>query len=469
MESIQQSFNFPRRTPLFPLVPIGSGTPLVECLSGYISRLAWEHSVLISDFLDVSYLAAIETRNVDRRTRRRLFHASFFMIDGSPTLTPNWISALEAATGITSFRDHTILPYIQLSSSSWLRAWEAWCPQCLKEWRLERSLVYKPLLWAIKAASVCPIHLCVLNEICPTCNGCHKPLTNGSQVGYCGRCHCWLGSDSNVISIHRVTSLPEALASWSSDQIGKLLAAVPGISYPLSSNDVCRSLRGIIEANPSKSRDLLSYAMGMTRRSLTTWSVGQVLPRLDGLCRISFHLGIPLLGLIQGNTPAGRIRSSVTRLLDSHNRDLSRGNRQSGSGLRNASLIPMDVGAKLTHFQTAQALADALAETPPPSLYRLSKHLGYANSIGLKRHHPDACIELTCKRIAWRQHTLDQLRLKLERSLLDEVPRAVKQICRDIGACEKIILTHFPDLMCKLRDRHMWMKNYINPYQSATG
>jgi TniQ len=454
IRTLQQSLKFPHRTPLFPLFPIGSGTPLVECISGYISRLAWGHSVLISDFLEVPCLVAIETRNVDRRTRRRLFHASSFMIDGSPTHTPNWISALQAATGIMSFRDHTILPYVQLSSSSWLRIWEAWCPQCLKEWRFQEAVVYKPLLWAIKAASVCPIHLCALSEICPACNGRHRPLTNASQVGYCGRCHHWLGSDSSVISIHRVAISSDALAIWSSNQIGKLLAAVPGISRTLSSNEVCRSLRGIIEGNPSKSGDLLSHAMGITRRSLTTWSVGQVLPRLDGLCRISFHLGIPLLDLVQGNLPAGLIRTSVSRLFDSRDLDLSRSNGRSGTGLRNANLTPMNVGVKLPHFQAAQALEDALAETPPPSLYRLAKRLGYANSISLKRHHPDACVELTSKRIAWRQHTLDQLRSKLEEALFDEVPRAVKQICRDIGVREKVILTRFPDLKRKLRDRH---------------
>jgi hypothetical protein len=114
----------------------------------------------------------------------------------------------------------------------------------------------------------------------------------------------------------------------------------------------------------------------------------------------------------------------------------------------------MNVGVKLSHSQAVKALDDALAETPPPSLYGLAKRLGYANSIALKRHHPDACVELTLKRIAWRQHTLDQLRSKLEEALFDEVPRAVKQICKDIGVREKVILTRFPDLKRKLRDRH---------------
>jgi len=242
------------------------------------------------------------------------------------------------------------------------------------------------------------------------------------------------------------------MATWSSDQIGQLLAAVSGISHPLSPDKVCRSLRAIIEANPSISGDVLSHAMGMTRRSLTTWSIGEVLPRLDGLCRISFHLGIPLLGLLQGSLPVERISSSVTKLLAAHNRDVRSDNKHSETELRNAS--PMNVGVKLTPSQTAQVLADALAETPPPSPGRLAKRLGYANSIGLKRHHPHAYIELISKGIAWRQHAFGELRSKLERALLDEVPRAVKQICRDIGVREAVVLTQFPDLKRMLRNRH---------------
>jgi TniQ len=450
----QRTLDFPRRPPLYPLVPIGSGTPLVECLSGYISRLAWEHSVLVSDFLDVPCLVEVEKRSSDRRTRRRLFHASSFMIDGSPTRTDKWVSVLEAATGIKSFRDHTILPYVELSSSSWLRDWESWCPECLKDWRLHRSTLYKPLLWAIKAACVCPTHLCGLNELCPACNGRHRPLTNGSRVGYCGRCHCWLGSDGNIMPIHRVTVSPDAQAIWSSDQIGQLLAAVPSISHPLSSNEVRRSLRGIIDANPSMSGDTLSHSMGITRRSLTTWLTGQTLPRLEGLCRISFYLAIPLLDLVQGNVLAERSRSSIDRLVDSCVAELCLGDRQSEIGPSNTQQFPRSVGAKFTDFEIEQALIGALGENPPPSLYALAKRVGYANSVGLKRHHPQACDQLSAKRIAWRHQSMEQLRSRLEETLLDEVPRTVKAVCRDVGVREKVIRDRFPDLARRLQNRH---------------
>jgi hypothetical protein len=46
------------------------------------------------------------------------------------------------------------------------------------------------------------------------------------------------------------------------------------------------------------------------------------------------------------------------------------------------------------------------------------------------------------------------LRSNLEGALRDEVPRAVKQVCRDLGVREAVILTYFPDLKRKLRDRH---------------
>jgi predicted ArsR family transcriptional regulator len=58
------------------------------------------------------------------------------------------------------------------------------------------------------------------------------------------------------------------------------------------------------------------------------------------------------------------------------------------------------------------------------------------------------------KRIAWRRQSMEQLRSKLEEALLDEVPRAVKQVCRDVGVHEKVVHDHFPDLKRRLQDRH---------------
>jgi hypothetical protein len=183
---------------------------------------------------------------------------------------------------------------------------------------------------------------------------------------------------------------------------------------------------------------------------LTTWSTGQTLPRLEGLCRISFHLGIPLLGIAQGNIQNGVSRSPVKRLVGSGGRDLRLDDHSEAA----AGRTDHTRGGKLTECEIAQAVSCALEENPPPSLYKLAKRLGYANSVGLKRNHPEACVELGLKQIGWRQQTLEQLRTKLEEAFLDEEPRAVKQVCRDIGVREKVIHDQFPDLKLRLRDRH---------------
>src|SRR5436309_1509742 len=61
MRPVFESWNLarppvPRRSLLFPLEPIGIGTPFVESLTSYISRLAAVHAVIVSDL--VGYLLA---------------------------------------------------------------------------------------------------------------------------------------------------------------------------------------------------------------------------------------------------------------------------------------------------------------------------------------------------------------------------------------------------------------------------
>jgi hypothetical protein len=148
----------PPRTELFSLEPIGPGTPFVEGLTGYIYRLASRHVLPVTDFLDVDRLMRFQRTDVDRRVRRRLFHASCYLLDGHEIETNRWIEALEAATGRIGLRSLTILPYVGFSADSWLRAWKAWCPQCYSVWRDKCLPTYEPLLWSIKAVSICPIH-----------------------------------------------------------------------------------------------------------------------------------------------------------------------------------------------------------------------------------------------------------------------------------------------------------------------
>jgi hypothetical protein len=184
----------PDRSTLFRLPPIGTGTALVEGLSRYLNRLATEHSLSVSDLIELDIFPLGKSADEDRRVRRRLFHASCYLMDGSQSHTEQWVQALELATMQNGMCTLTLLPYSRLCDGSWLRRKRAWCPHCLEAWGQARSTVYEPLIWSMKITYTCPFHRVSLEYICPSCRRSSTPLAGRSQPGYCAWCLGWLGS-----------------------------------------------------------------------------------------------------------------------------------------------------------------------------------------------------------------------------------------------------------------------------------
>jgi transcriptional regulator with XRE-family HTH domain len=446
----------PPRTELFSLEPIGPGTPFVEGLTGYIYRLASRHVLPVTDFLDVDRLMRFQRTDVDRRVRRRLFHASCYLLDGHEIETNRWIEALEAATGRIGLRSLTILPYVGFSADSWLRAWKAWCPQCYSVWRDKCLPTYEPLLWSIKAVSICPIHHAPLVELCPTCTRRFKPLTSGSSIGHCGHCLVWLGTPTGDGKSTKNIDKANALLLWSAQQIGTLLATVPQLSTQLSPKVISRLLSSLISRNRSSSIDLLSKRLGISRRSLTTWARGETLPRLDGLCKLSFSIGAPLVDLLLGKITCARASFFLINTSDGSRLDGPRADAEANTS-REISPPKRKVSADkpVTEFQTEAALRQALLSTPPPTLDFVAKRLGLINSSLLRKRHSDMCDDLLRKHRSWRAKEIEQMRTHLEAALAETEPRSPKQILNNYGISQKLCREEFPELKQALHDRYI--------------
>jgi hypothetical protein len=70
---------------------------------------------------------------------------------------------------------------------------QAWCSECLSEWKAAGREVYSPLLWHLMAVNMCPRHRIPLCMVCHECGKSFPPLTARMQVGFCPRCGSWLG------------------------------------------------------------------------------------------------------------------------------------------------------------------------------------------------------------------------------------------------------------------------------------
>jgi hypothetical protein len=177
----------PPRTLLLPLEPIGIGTPFVESLTSYVSRLAEVHAVRVSDLVGyvLAKYAPCDGPIVSARTRDcRMgsgFHPGAHSINGVSDDARRWIVAVETATNRTSLRFLTLSPLKQVfCRQSLFRKIQAWCPACFEDWRQSGSLLYLPLLWALRMVSVCVKHRRPLSDMSLTAVGISDRLMLGA-------------------------------------------------------------------------------------------------------------------------------------------------------------------------------------------------------------------------------------------------------------------------------------------------
>jgi hypothetical protein len=186
---IAMTEQLPKRTLFFSLRAKSLGTAFVEGLTGYMRRLARAHRVTVADLVCHDHFDGLFVNPADRRTRRRLFLASGYLLDGAGPNTQKWVEALEAATGQSGLRSLTLSQFAAVSSFSWLRRTRAWCPRCLSvQADTDPDDMYEPLLWSIRLVSVCPKDMLPLVQLCPSCKASTRPFDGLAAPGYCGSC-----------------------------------------------------------------------------------------------------------------------------------------------------------------------------------------------------------------------------------------------------------------------------------------
>ena len=77
-------------------------------------------------------------------------------MNGSGLGASEWIQILQELTLRTDLRFLTMISWKEvLPQGQLLRPKRAWCPACYEEWREQEAVIYEPLLWALKAVTVC--------------------------------------------------------------------------------------------------------------------------------------------------------------------------------------------------------------------------------------------------------------------------------------------------------------------------
>lgn len=385
----------PDRSSLYSLSPVGIGTPYVESLSSYLTRLAEAHVVSVWQLI----------RHVSRVARCYPHRAK-----GLGKGSHRFLEALKAATCRKDLHRLTLCPLQRVISQLLVfRNVRAWCPACLEGWQTSGDPIYGYLLWTLRLVTVCPVHLCTLVERCPHCQSHFAPLTTTGRVGYCSACFKWLGRSAPRPPAQGLQE-PDRYARWVAVSIGQLLAALPSLETHLLPATFEANLLCLLTQTEGATRASLSALAGPGIVAFSGWLSGRLKPSLDQLCRLCYRLELPLVLLFQG-VPADWHGSRVF------------------PGELHRSVKRKWQEPQSTKDELRRTLAVALHESPPPSVAELARRLKFRSPETLRCREPDLCKAIADRRRKAKPHgyTCKQLYPKGATARLQTVLRRQSQ------------------------------------------
>jgi hypothetical protein len=130
----------PQRSRLYHLAPIGIGTPNVESLTSFVTRLAMAHCVKTWTIIKQEIAPLMN----ESRAKALLDGVEAQSMNGLGSETPRWVSALESLTGRRNLHLLTMLPWRNvLTLDNLMRSKRAWCPDCFADSKDKQEPVHE--------------------------------------------------------------------------------------------------------------------------------------------------------------------------------------------------------------------------------------------------------------------------------------------------------------------------------------
>ena len=207
---------------LYPVPPIGIGTPGVESLTGYVTRLAGEH-------LLHPHVLIREVRRVARQALGRAFaDPEFFQVharrvDGTCESGRRLADVLADLTGQPEVRSLTMARWSDVldpSQKFLFKLHRAWCPECHVERTMQGKPPYEPLLWKLSEVAHCHRHGTRLRTECPECRADQSTIPQYGWLTLCQKCGDFLGMEGED---DRDPELPDPKERHRIESFGRLL------------------------------------------------------------------------------------------------------------------------------------------------------------------------------------------------------------------------------------------------------
>ncbi len=391
--------DIPPRSRLYNLAPLGLNSPLVESLTSYICRLAYEHHVEVGTLIQYSIAPVLGKRYITDDKSRSI--SSFLRyaspINGNGIMASDWVGALESLTLRADLALLTLLVGKNaLSQRDLLQPVRQWCPLCYDSWRRQDAIVYEPLLWSINGVTVCLVHCQLLEKCCSYCSSSLPWLTWCSRPGYCSTCGRWLGRADGHSQV-------EEKDRYIAETVGAFLARMPQLSLSISREGAIQSLRDLIASTTEGNTAAFSRNLGLPKTTLWELVQGYFPPSLPFLLQLCYQFRLSLLHFLIGGE---HITPGESPLLQEQAR-------------KRHARRPFD------REKVQQALEDILADqqSVPRSMREVARRLGYPVRT-IETHFPIPCREISLRYAECRIQQ-GQLRKARLRQRINEAARIV--------------------------------------------
>lgn len=469
---------------------MGFGTPYIESLSGYIARLAENHSVSTGQLFAKELAPNLNRPYLVSQNRRQdsqiLFRISRFIhaVNGTSQAAVDYTNALEKLTLQNSLRYMTLFPWHNVISTRFLlRRKRAWCPQCFYEDKETFGIVYEHLLWTIKFVVICIKHQISLISICPFCNKESSVLTPRASPGHCYSCGKWLGNKfKNTICDLSTQNINCETESQVSNIIGELFAlsfkSKETIKNEIFNYNLLYCAKRVAKndlhtfARFLEVEYALIYGLANNHRHLQLDSLIKIVknlnisPEILFLQKLSRQHDLPQIETPRKLSKNDKLKILNKALIDPQSPSLVELAQKYGilskSSLRKADaelckqitarnrlVKPRNISPPKKHNTEIieKELYLALEEIPPPPLQLVAEKLGYKIAGSIKYRCPQLSKQLIKKRSEYFKELGKKLEESLKKALNDFPPLPLETIAKKLGYKRASCLRYrFPEL-----------------------
>lgn len=461
---------------LYPLAPLGVGTPFVESLTSYLKRLAHAHHLKVVDL--VTFCSTQTDAHVLPSTLQKLSR-----IDGMTGSGQAWSILLQQLTGRDDVACLTMHFWRgQLNSGRLLRQHHAWCPACFADAAQSQTPLYEHLSWRLQCVHVCTRHQCPLVETCPTCGKQFTTLSNWAIVGCCPKCQGWLGAPA--VSDQRHTDAREEYQR--AEAVGRLLSFASSQHLPVWNPmaQVLPQLKQLHQTTYVHLEHVLNTSMTMLSSLLRE----ERQPSLAVFARLAVFSGeIFWQTLTQRGDSTPVSESAPSPQAPSHSADpqtyldhllalpqrlpsfhsiIHQCGFADATAFRQAFPLEVDRLHQRIRIEQREVLEQALQQPTPVILSKWAQQHGYQAG---DLYHPfyDLCMQVTQR---FRVDKHERCRSYLEAALHNDSFPLLNDICQTLDVGDRYLKQHFADELQTIETRRrtqlerteVWVREYLD-------